>query len=400
MINIQRIISDEQNRRIWFGWVFSLTVLAIISNAASGDLKRRRLPVPISLGDRVVRSGLVIECDVEDYDMPFSTFRTSAVGPDETRVIDFVSAVRRGDTYGAKSLSKADTRIGQTNVSIEDKLSMMQSHLTRMGISPDLSNLQIRRRIYWGNREYFTYKVADANLPQTHILGFDRGLHEELLWSQSMEGFEIMLWDITKQRSKYPEVYDMEQRDTYKYRFPLTPQGSKHLVNLLFNGRIFVPGIKQAEDKPHLLEAALSFYETTMTKLKIAGSREEFREIGNTYYDTYSKKRFLGWIDSDYQTFMQWINDSVGREREIVFLMDANPIYIVFCRPKGAPEWYIKHEYVFLEKGKFYITRIAFGDELREYFGGRKKFIEPVLLPLIKSDLDRTEGVSTGNPTP
>ena len=399
MTYVQRI-SDKQKRRMWFGWVFSLTILAIMSSAASGDLKRQRLPVPVSLGDRIVKSHLVIECDVEDYDMPFSAFRNSAVNPDITRVGDFLSAVRRGNTYKAKALSKAEPGMGRKNVSIEGNLSVMQSHLTRIGISLDLSNLQIRRRIYWGNREYFTYKVADANLPQTHILGFDRDPNEGLLWSQGMEGFEIMLWHITKQRSKYPQDYDIEQSDTYKYRFALTPQGAKHQVNLLFSGRIFVPGITRDEDKPHLLEAALSFYETAMMRLKKAGSLQEFREIGNTYYDAYSKKRFLGWIDSDYQAFLQWINDLVAREREVVFVMDANPIYIIFYRPKGTPDWYIKHDYVFIEKGKFFITRIAFGDELREYFGGRKKFIEPFLMPLIKSDVSTSDSDKVGNPTP
>jgi len=374
-----------------------LAILLVMSKPASRDVKRRKLSVPITVGDRMITTGLVIECDITDYDMPFSTFSNSAANPDEIRVADFIRAILSGNADKAKALSKPGATAGGKNATIESNLSMLKSHWARIGISSDSSNVKILRRIYWGNREFFTYKVADPNSRPIYILSFDRDPNEGLLWSPRVEGFEWMFWEITAQRSEYPKDQDIEQSVSHDYGFTITPQDSKHPVDLLFNGH--VAGITQAEDKPHSSDAALSFYETAMMSLKQAGSIQEFREIGNTYYDAHSKKKFLSWIDKDYEAFLQSINELVRREREIVFVMDADPVFIIFYHPEGMPDWYIKHDYIVCEKGKFFLTRLAYLDELGGCFQNRKKFIEPLLMPLIKSDLSGTKKDNDGNPT-
>ena len=362
--------------------IFALAMLVILSRPASREVERRRLFVPISLGDRTVRSGLVIECDVTDYNMPFSTFRNSA-NRDERRVADFIAEVRRGNNYKAKALSKSEAPLGR-NATIEDNLSMLKSHWARIGISSDLSNIEIRRRVYWGDREFFTYKVADPNSRSVFILSFDRDPQKGLLWSPRVEGFEWMFWKIPSESSKHPKDYDIEPSGSYDYRFTVTSQNSKDPVDLWFNGRVH--GVTRAEEQPHSSDAALLVYKTAMKALKEGGTIEEFREIGNKYYEAYGRQRFLGRIDKDFQAFLESQREVFRREREIVFVMDADPVFVVFYHPEGMPDWHVRHDYMVREKGEFFIARSAFYDDFRGCFQSRKKFIEPFLIPLIESE--------------
>ncbi|MHC4744974.1 MAG: hypothetical protein ACYS8Z_23915 [Planctomycetota bacterium] len=361
--------------------IFGLALLVILSGPPPREIGRRRLFVPISLGDRTVRSGLVIECDVTDYNMPFSIFRNSA-NRDERRVADFISALLSGNTEKAKALSNPEATIG--GKTIEGSISMLRSHWARIGISSDSSNLKIGRRIYWGNQEYFICGKTDPNSLNTIILGFQRDSKEGLLWSQRMEGLEIMLWKIAEQRRKYPKDYDIEPSGSYDYRFTVITQNSKHPVDLLFNGRVH--GVTQAEEQPHSSDAALLFYKSAIAALKEGGSIEEFREIGNKCYDAHSREKFRRWIDKDNEAFLESINEYARMEREVLFVMDANPVFIVFYRPEGMSDWHIRHDYVVREKGRFFITRWAWIDRVTEAFQSRKMFIEPLLMPLIESE--------------
>ncbi len=373
-----QITAHKQRRKIRLIVICCLGISVIMNSTASSDVKRRQLSVPIQMGDRLVRSGLVIACDVEDYDMSFSTFRKSAANPDEMRFADFISAVSANNIDKARAVSKSVTATGDENIKIERALSMLKAHIVQIGIRPDLSNFKICHRIYWGDRDFFTYKVADPNSSYWGLLGFERDPDKGLLWNPYLSDFESELWKMA------PTDYDNEQSVSHDYRFTITPDHCfKHPVDLLFNGR--VNGITQTEDDPQASDVALLFYEAFKMDLENTKNIQGFRKIGNKYYDAHSRKKFLRWIDSDYQAFLQWKNDLVSREREVVFVMDADPVFVIFYHLKGMSDWYIQQDYIVRDGDRLYITRLAFDDDLSRSFRNRKKFIEPFLMVLVKN---------------
>ncbi len=377
MVSVAWIMAKRRRGVKWFaGAVFLLVALGIGWLWPWGhDVVRREFAVPIRIGDRVVRSALMISCDVENIDAGFGTLRKWRASADERRLGAVVRAVNAGDSEAMKALSKP----AAAGMTIEDTCSMMKSHFELIGILPDLSNFKIRRRIYWGDDSFFTYTVDNPDLPHTGMLGFERETGKGLLFSPALGGdIESVLSMALRASSGSLAPYESGRTASREYRFRVDDGGGENPVDLLFNGRvcdITLPG-----DVPDASDVVLSFYAQVITALTNAGSIEAFRDIGNRYYEGHSKDRFLAWMERGYEDVVRWRNEYVGGKRKVVFVLDADLVFVIFYHLRGRSDWDIQHDYAVREGASLYVTRLAISDELSRFFGSRRRFIGPFLM--------------------
>jgi hypothetical protein len=353
-------------------------IVVIITGAAMGAVQRYRLGVPMTVGDDLIKTSLTIECEIENFDMPVSAFRSQPAGSLERTFATLVDAIGADDLNTAETY--VDSKADRSYPRVTNPCAFLK--LCLAGALPDMSNLRVRGHVYWGSNRFVLYEVVKPSSVLTSFLPFKKNQEGNWKWVPIPGDLETLLWTMLRYNKTSLSDPDQELlRKEYDYRFQVTPDPNDHPVFLLFNGHICdmtLPGQVGGVSDP-----VLAFYADAVTALVNSEGIDALRDVGNRYYDTQSRETFFGRLDKGYERFVQWRDEYLARQRTVVFLLDADPAYVVFYRRQGAPPRYISHEYILREGERFYLTRLALSDAVEGFLTNRTGFIEPVLLPIL-----------------
>jgi len=251
---------------------------------------------------------------------------------------------------------------------------------TLEGVEADLSNLRMRGRIFWGRRHIFVCEMPGRQSPFIGVLPLEREAGKGWVWVMPEKDLSVVFWAMVRHDPSVFEGWDEEQvlKGGNGYQFRAAGQDGRRPVELLFNGRPCEAAVAgDAREGWESTDNPAVFYAGVQRAIANADGIEAFREIGR-YYEEYSSKKFLRWLETPDDN--EVLRQEAGRERTILFVLEAEPVFIVFSRPKGWPKDHIQRTYLVRQDERFYVTRLAFSDDIDSFFGDREKFLEPFFM--------------------
>jgi hypothetical protein len=163
----------------------------------------------------------------------------------------------------------------------------------------------------------------------------------------------------------------------YEYAIPGTTSG--YPVYLQFNGKVCDFNALGDESNDEIL----AFYQKTCRLL--AQSPESLTDL----YTEKSAQDYRKWVEKKPYGDPYWRQkEIVSRGRRVIFLLNADPVFIVFYRPFTSTKQDlsdVRYEYIVREPkdNQLRLTNYNYSGFLSQFFDNRELFIDPFLKPLI-----------------
>jgi hypothetical protein len=105
-------------------------------------------------------------------------------------------------------------------------------------------------------------------------------------------------------------------------------------------------------------------------------------------YTAYSREKFIKWADSlSGENYREFLHDVSSRPRRVFFVLNADPIYIVFYSSQVDTLSDVKYEIIYKDADNNYkITNFFVSGFLDDVLNSQDLFVEPVLLPIIRKE--------------
>jgi len=327
----------ERTRRSgrWAG-VAALLLLAPAVASAAGFVTQA-YPVPVQVENDRVRSSMLLRFDVQRYGVPFDTFAAGVLDPQETVFRDFFAALRAGDVARVAAFRAGEPATEARRI-VEG---------FRPGFGQPVPP-HVVARIGVGDGQMFVWEWPRPGDPAR--IGFTvlPGATPRVEMVTSGRPLETLLLDVLQQEAAHPQAYQpVEPRGRVKYTFPLGAAGKPgaHPVVLVFDGQasdMEVMGkdrIQRASLATSAAAAATSVFQSAYDALA-DGDTE--RWVGA--YTDKSRDKLRAWMQglkpSEFNSFVA----TTTKPRRVRFLLDADPVEIVFYTVEGDPK--LKYEYL------------------------------------------------------
>jgi hypothetical protein len=384
-------LTGQRNVAIFFAF---LTVIQLISaNLEAQELVTERWPVPMKVDRADISTDMMLEFSFEPIDTPFPTYDP---GQDADRIAmdEFVEALVSGNLEIA--LDRTAVPPGTTR---ENSRELLQVFNQMLSSSPDA--LEIERIVHigpdrlllWslpldnGNRFYRSFRFVRSD---------DSVLQYEGVASEPIAS--LITYALQVNQNEGPDPRDASEFD-YDYIFPGTDERP---VLFRFDGlEIDVDAFNPLGSTGN---PAIDFFNQSMSILE-SGPPDEYAER----FTAYSEARYSQWaIDQGAVAYEAYRSDMTQYGARVVFLLEADPLYLVFYLPTdpsvtGSPLRYAAlydNPDVGLELTNFYVVGLA--DSIlqrREYFN--EPFLRPLLVAnsLIPSQIEAERALASASDT-
>ena len=287
--------------------------------------------IPISLG---------IKCDVQEYDMAFSDFVSKENGAPESRLKELVLAIDSNDVKKCQGIALLKPGIGEIftpDEKVKNTLPGWRSWAFNDAMAgKDLEKLKVFNQLYLGRSRVFTLG-GNGTEPFRPMLSFEADSKGTYMWDITNPGaLQSVLGDIMRFKAvSSPNSVSLENRKfDYEVAIPDT-NDTGHVAYLEFNGEkydfnVFSDTIVSIQ-KP--TDEVVSFFQKKYLMLRNGCDRAALGEL----YTDKSRQKYLQSIKKPVSpSYTDWMfKDWATREKRVVFVMDAKPLYIVFCQMPG-----------------------------------------------------------------
>lgn len=312
-------------RGVWILAVVLMVAAAPYSSAAG--FSARSFPVPISVERERVRSALLVEFEIERYDLPFDTFAGSKLDTFEAAFKEFMLALRAADATRLAALRPGD------------KPEQLREILDRFGGAFGTDNLGVTARVRVGEDQLFVWEWPGPKGPVRRGFTVEAraGGGPRVEFVTSGRPLETLIVDTLQQEALHPQAYaPVEARTRYHYVFPLQGRGQavSHPVVLHFDGQpcdieLFPPDGATAGTPPGCAEgasgAALAAYRDAYGALK-ERDHQRFAEA----YTEKSRDKLRAWIKGLKPAEFDAFHAATTRSRRVRFVLDADPVALAF----------------------------------------------------------------------
>lgn len=327
--------------------------LFLICNVDAGSV----LPIWIGGQDEVL-SSLYLEYNEQEYNTTFDDFKNrSDLDSFDIFFISYVSASLDGDSQFATGMIESED-----NEQAELIANRYIRGLKMLKENSGCNCLTLKSKIYLGDdvvyvvkgkllyrqteyKDYHALFRVVKNGPDTLRLGQETNVTRLLLGVYNKFPESVMKTKNQKHRS-------------YKYQVAVYGEGTNNPVFMKFNGQYF-GGFDVFDDKKNTLNPALSFYKRANLDRANFG-----KSLYSTHFTTTAKAKLDKYAPTSEE--FQLYSDQVLKEgRVVTFVMDIDPVHVVFYKQKQADgkNPFLHYDFVLKEgMGDYKLTRFALSD--------------------------------------
>jgi hypothetical protein len=359
-----------------------LLVISFISDsvlAKESTSKYFSIPVNIDL-DHYVESSMLIKVDTKVYGKAnFEEFTSKHKEPDELKLKEYLFAIKQKDIKKLKAMSMVrpgidlDTIFAETSKQFSDE-----------AIGPKFEKLRLLECFNIGNCIQF---IWNSNLNEnTHYGGaiFEKSDSGDILYSLN-EAITILpivtiLLHSVEQQAESPGKFIPMESVKLKYEVPLVEGAKNHQAYFCCDG---IPcDVNVFSDSTGSTNEIVRFYKQAYLTLK----NQNMTEFAQ-FYTEKSRDKIVEWLRTEPNMAELFRNEAIRRERKIIFIINGDPVYIVFYYNPNLRISVnsIKYDYIIRENGTLKLSNFGFKDYLYQLLQNPKYFIEPVIGPLLKS---------------
>ena len=365
-------------------------VLLFTSAARSADLKRQSYPLPVDVDDAQLRSSLYLQVEVKTYDMPLEKFAAQQLDSREAVFSQVLLAIRKKDYATFAKLweppkpapKNADTKsapAGAPNLP-PDQVAELISQM--MG---GLQDVTVIAQALMGSESVFVWeakmpKVSRRAAFSVHAMAGNKLTVTDV--SSVLDPIGALLVSNMRAAARdrgYQPVADPNR--PFRYAFPLGGNNTpgEFPVYLQFAGKSY--NFSVYDEKATAPDPFLAFYQKVFLTFK-KRAFDDYR----AFYTPGSQRKLQQLFTALNKEGMENFYRATTMDRYVKFVLDADPVYLVFYSGSAAPQWgagALAYDFVVKDpnSGKLMMTNFGYEGILDDVLRNRKLFDQQVLKP-------------------
>ena len=338
--------------------------------AACGETKLYRIPLPLNVEGKYVQSSAELVLELELYNEPLTAFDAKAVDPHEKAFRDVAQAIRTNKPallpklIMAKPKAKPAAAEG-ANVDVSGR--KVSPAIVERSDAPEaiagmyrsvfnnFADLEVIGRVNLGDHYLFLWRSPKAKMNKlrgflTYASGSTAQV-EELTMERPIDTF------ITNSLAEVPEAnlarYELKDSTLREGRFRLALGNSTAALEFL--GK---PYAIDAYDETAVLQEPLKTYRDAWSAFK----KQNF-ETFLKFMAQESRTRFARFLESVKGEGVEAFYAKASGPRFIRFLLDADPVYLVFVAPTKENAWNpgaLQSDMLYRNGNRFELVNAAF----------------------------------------
>jgi hypothetical protein len=337
-----------------FGWrdiygcaAMVVCLMLFIGNAQAQQFTVRNFPIPISVDGEHVRSNVFLQFEMKDYGMPFSKFAGMHLDPREAVFAELVRAMQHNDAKAVEKVlapqkprkpepdEKGGTVLMPEMTPEKNAVDVTTVYRAAFG---NLENVDVIAQVLVGSKSLFIWDAKMIGRPRRRAFSVEPDGPTRLVAREvtAANPVDILILSILEDGFKDPMAYAAVADPHLRYRQPLAIEGKNktaHEVALLFNGQP-VDFDAFAETPP--TDPLLLFYWNVFTAFK-AHKNNEFL----AGHSAKSQAKLQQWWKTFTPEAESAYYKSITNGRWVKFVMDGDPVYIVFYGQKKGADWIV-----------------------------------------------------------
>jgi len=374
------------------GWI--VTNICFYTGTTSAT-ETKSFPLPVRIDHNYyVKSSMYLRCSYEPYDIPLSEFKDKENSQVANRFKKVLSDIR---DHNMPTFAKISPRITQDSKGLQQQPSSKiegivagyNSLLSPEVVGQDFSKIKIIQQFYVGADQIVVWGVNQTPNNSGKVLrrsfSFKKDQQGDLLWEAGPPNeIQCLINEIMQQSAESNNVFLPIAVTKLNYEYPVPGTTSGYTAYLQFNGKIC--DLDVFSDTASTNDPILTFYQNAYRLF-----RDSPEAIANLYTPE-SAQKYRDWLKkTDPNYISRQHMDIVTKGRKVIFLLNADPVFIVFYQPfvnakKDLSD--VRYEFIIREPkdSQLRLTNLNYSGFLSQFFDNRELFIDPFLKPLIGGD--------------
>lgn len=322
-----------------------LSQMLLVNAAWSAGFNRQNYPLPIDTDDSEVRSSLYLELEAKRYDMPLEKFVAQQLDAREAVFAQVLQAARKQDYGTFTRLWETPEPVAQNNTSRATAPAQPQTlppaqmlDLMREMMA-NLDNVTVIAQVLVGSESVFVWEAKTPKVSRRAAFIVRANAAKKLMVrdvSSFTDPIPALFMGNMRAAAKTPQAYQPEQALTlpFRYTFPVEGKGNpgEAPVYLRFAGKAF--NFNVFDQATPSSDPILAFYQKAYLVFK-KRSFDDFMGFFSPGSQRKLKQLFLAMNKEALENFYQ----STTKGRYVKFVINADPVYIVFYSANSAEQW-------------------------------------------------------------
>jgi hypothetical protein len=352
----------------------------------------RNFPIPINVDGEHVRSNVLLQFEMKDYGVPFSKFAGMRLDPREAVFAELIHGMQHNDPKAVEKVlapqkprkpepdEKTGTVLMPEMTPEKNALDVTTVYRAAFG---NFENIDVIAQVLVGSRSLFVWDAKMPGRPRRRAFSVEPDGPTRLVAREvtAANPVDILILSILEDGVKAPMAYAAVADPHLRYRQPLAVEGKNktaHEVALLFNGQQVDFDAFSATPPTDPL---LLFYWNVFTAFK-AHKTNEFL----AGHSAKSQAKLQQW----WKTFTPEAENAyymtTTNGRWVKFVMDGDPVYIVFYGQKKGTDWIVgslSYQYVLKnpQTQQYLIANVLSQGFFDDVIGKNSLFDQRVLKP-------------------
>jgi hypothetical protein len=308
--------------------VLAVAMVSVIP-AIAANINTRSFPVAIR-ADREPVGDLPIcfKCDFVVYDMPLPEFTAKCTDKHEASLTRLLRAFKNKDRAELAAVIAVEPGQPQSerDEDIVSTLDLVSPLFSDEICGPDFEHVRVTTQFFIGQDIIFFLRwERGKGLGVEHLIGwrFSKDGEGNLLMTET-EQLESVLGEALEALKKSPMALTLKGKDDFDYEYMVPGTEGDHPVYLQFNGK--VRDFAVFEDEADANDEVMVFYQRAYRALK-----DDYPKGLASFLSKKSRDEYLSCLPDVNEAATQWTYErEIKRGVHVVFVMNADPIYIVF----------------------------------------------------------------------
>jgi hypothetical protein len=364
-----------------------LGLLIINCGYAADTIKTKSFSLPINIDySSYVKSTMYLRYSFEDYNEPYEEFITKVNSPVARQFKKVLQDIRDQNIPKDIVLSSR-TKVAKGLQALDVYKKFMSEYNRILSVNnagQNFDKIKVTKEIYIGNDYRILWELNSVPEMKGGIFRgsfeFNKNSQGDLVWEVGVsDEISSLTGETTKSKSyKYATQLDNIKCD-YEYAIPGTTTG--YPVYLQFNGKPCDFNVMDSNSN----DEVLAFYQKTCRLLV------QNPKLLADFYTEQSAKWYRSVIEKDPNAADPYARqrEIVRQGRKVVFLLNADPVFIVFYQPFKNPKKDfsdVQYEFIIRDSkdNQLKLTNYSSIASMSQFLDNKSLFIEPFLKPLLE----------------
>jgi hypothetical protein len=310
------------------------------SSFAAEGFRTRSFAIPINVEGEHIRSSLFLKLEIKYYNIPLAEFASAPLDDRERAFFQLADGIRKKN-YGqveqllrsaSKEKVESERILDTKDESIQKTVDLYWSAFG------GFENIQVVCQVLVGAKSLFVWEARTGKVQMRRGFAVWDGHDKKPMATEVTMNtpIDLLIVNMLEHAAKHPESYKPLTDLVRRYEYPLPVDRSAnpgpHSVFLQFNGEPF--NFNVFDEKTIAPNEVINLYRNAYLDFR-NNSIDQFMKL----HTPKSQAKLRDWYSTmSIGTFKQYML-TVTRGRYVKFLINADPVYIVFYSPDASDQW-------------------------------------------------------------